>query len=293
MAVPMVVDRPAQAGRRNSEWLTTARVEGVFDHASKPIAVHLSCDDFVDFPIEMKVDGNFAYVPPDWLPLSDGLVADLRAYQVLWEQLPLPDEDLGDGEEIDNEDDDDLEYEKVWRLTKQLQVAADSDPDLARGLAQDAETRAADLDESERQALLPQLAAAVAGFDLAWARALLRDATTLARGIDDPEDRARALVDLVAAVAAFDPDQADALARDLPDPMYRDRALIAAVEEVSGTNPGQAELLARSISHPRLRAWALTGLADPMAIPHFSDWTDTLLAKLRAELGPDFTVRAT
>ena len=49
--------------------------------------------------------------------------------------MPLPDQDLGDGEEIDNEDDDDLEFEKVWRLTKQLQVAADSDPDLARGLA--------------------------------------------------------------------------------------------------------------------------------------------------------------
>ena len=92
----------------------------MFDRPSKPIAVHLSCDDFVDFPIEMKVDGHLAYVPPDWLPLSDNLVADLRAYQALWEHLPVPEEDPGDAEEIDNEDDDDLEFEKAWRLTKQL-----------------------------------------------------------------------------------------------------------------------------------------------------------------------------
>ena len=50
----------------------------MFDRASKPIVVHLSCDDNVDFPIEMKVDGHLAYVPPDWLALSDDLVADLR-----------------------------------------------------------------------------------------------------------------------------------------------------------------------------------------------------------------------
>ena len=273
--------------------MTTARVKGVFDRASKPIAVHLSCDDFVDFPIEMKVDGHLAYVPPDWLPLSDDLIADLRAYQALWEQLPLPEEDPGDGGEIDDEDDDDLEFEKVWRLIGQLQVSPGSDPDLARRLAQDAEARAADLDESERQALLPQLVAAVAGFDLPWARALVRDATTLARGIDDPDDRARAIVSLVTAVAGFDPDEAEALARDLPDPMYRDRALMAAVEQMSRASPDRAESLANSISHPGLRARALSGLADPLAIPHFSALTETLVARLGVELGSDFTVRAT
>ena len=73
----------------------------MFDRTSKPIAVHLSCDDLVDFPIEMQVDGHFGYVPPDWLPLSDGLIADLRAYQTLWEQVPLPEEDLDD-EKIDD-----------------------------------------------------------------------------------------------------------------------------------------------------------------------------------------------
>ena len=36
----------------------------MFDRTSKPIAVHLSCDDLVDFPIEMQVDGHFGYVPP-------------------------------------------------------------------------------------------------------------------------------------------------------------------------------------------------------------------------------------
>jgi hypothetical protein len=265
----------------------------VFDRASKPIVVHLSCDDCVDFPIEMTVDGHLGYVPPEWLPLSDELVADLRAYQALWEQLP--DDDIGDGEEVDDDaDDDDLdEFETVWKLTKRFQVTADTDPEQARRLAHDAEIRAANLSESERQVLLPQLAATVAGFDLHRARALARDARTLARGIEDPDDRARALVDLVAAVARFDPDEAAALARDLPDPAYRDRAIMSAVEEMSSAVPDQAESLARSISHPRLRAWALTRLADRMAISDFPEWTDLLLARLRAELGPDFTVRAT
>ena len=213
----------------------------MFDRASKPIAVYLSCDDYVDFPIEMKVNGHLAFVPPAWLPLSDELVADLRAYQALWEQLPVPEDDREDWEEIDkNEDDDDLEFEKVWRLIKRLQAAADSDPQLARRLARDVENGANDLDESERQALLPQLAAAVATFDLRWARALVRNATILARGIDDPNDRARALVYLVSAVAAFDVDEAESLARDLPDPMYRDRALMAAAEEIGSTDPDQA-----------------------------------------------------
>jgi len=265
----------------------------VFDRGSKPIAVHLSCDDLVDFPIEMKVNGHLGYVPPDWLPLSDDLVADLRAYQTLWEHLPLPEEDVDDVEEIDDEDDDDLEFEKLWRLTQQLQIVADRDPELARRLAQDAETQAADLEESERQTLLPQLAAAVAEFDLPWARALMRDATTLVRGIEDPDDRARAHADLVAAVAGFDPAEAQALAEGLPDPTYRDRVLMAAIEERSRTNSDRAESLARSIDHPRLRAWALANPAERAAIPTFSDWTDTLLARLRDELGPDFTVRAT
>ncbi len=266
----------------------------MFDRSPRPIAVHLSCDDFVDFPIEMQVNGHLAYVPPDWLPLSDDLVADLRAYQALWEQLPLPEDDPDDWEIGDEDDDEnDLEFEKVWRLIKQLQAAADSNPDLARRLAQDAETRAADLDESERQALLAQLSAAVAGFDLPRARTLARDATTLAREIDDAHDRARAIVNLITTVAGFDPDEAEALAHDLPDPMYRDRALMAAVEQVSRTSPGRAESLANSISHPRLRARALAGLADPLAIPHLSDLTHTLLARLSAELGPDFTVDTT
>ena len=78
--------------------------------------------------------------------------------------MPLPEDDPDDWEIGDEDDDEnDLEFEKVWRLIKQLQAAADSNPDLARRLAQDAETRAADLDESERQALLAQLSAAVAG----------------------------------------------------------------------------------------------------------------------------------
>ena len=72
---------------------------------------------------------------------------------------------------------------------------------------------------------------------------------------------------LVAPVAAFDMDEAEALARDLPDPMYRDRVFMAAVEEMGITDPDQAESLARSISHPRRRAWALTGLADPRGGP--------------------------
>jgi hypothetical protein len=55
----------------------------VLDHTSKPAAVHLSCDDYVDFPIETEVDGHLGYVAPDMLPLSDDLVADLRAYQAL------------------------------------------------------------------------------------------------------------------------------------------------------------------------------------------------------------------
>ena len=68
---------------------------------------------------------------------------------------------------------------------------------------------------------------------------------------------------------------------------------MAAVEQVSRTSPGRAESLANSISHPRLRARALAGLADPLAIPHLSDLTHTLLARLSAELGPDFAVDTT
>lgn len=275
----------------------------MFDRTSKPIAVHLSCDDLVEFPIEMQVDGHFAYVPPDWLPLSGGLIADLRAYQTLWEQLPLPEEDLDeeeiyDGEDLDlredldDEDADDLEFEKLWRLTLQLQATADSDPGLARRLAEETETRAADLDESERQVLLLRLAAAISGFDLPWARTLVQEAMTLVRRIEDPYDRARALADLIRVVAGFDRGEAEALARDISDPEDRDRAILAAINEMSRAAPDRAELLAGSISHPQLRAWALARLADSKVVPGFPEWTEVLLAKLRAELGPDYIVRA-
>ncbi len=276
----------------------------MFDRTSKPIAVRLSCDDLVEFPIEMLVDGHFGYVPPDWLPLSDGLIADLRAYQTLWEQLPLPEDDL-DQEEIDDEGnreleedlddqvDDDLEFEKLWRLTLQLQAAADSDPGLARRLAEETETRAADLDETERRVLLPRLATAISGFDLPWARTLVQEAMTLVRRIDYPYDRARALADLIGVVAGFDPGEAEALARDISDPEDRDRAIIAAINpEMSRAAPDRAESLARSISHPQLRAWALARLADSNEVPVFPEWTEVLLARLRAELGPDYLVRA-
>ena len=209
----------------------------------KPAAVHLSCDDYVDFPIEMEVDGHLAYVAPDTLPLSDDLVADLRAYQALWERLTLPD-DLDDEQEINDEDEDgeedeedeEDEFEKVWRLTVRVKVAADSDVELARRIAKEVVSRTANLDDSGRQVLLPHIAAAVSEFDLHWARALVRDAMTLTHGIDDPQDRARQLVNLVAVIAGFDPDGAEALALDLPDPAYRDRAIMAAVEQMDGAD---------------------------------------------------------
>jgi hypothetical protein len=255
----------------------------------------------VDFPIETEVDGHLGYVAPDMLPLSDDLVADLRAYQALWEQLPQP-KDIDDEQPIDHEEedededeeddeDDELEFEKVWNLIMQVKVAADSDVELARRLAEEVVTRTANLDDSGRQLLLPHMAAAVAGFDLHWAQVLVEDATTLTHGIDDPHDRARQIVNLVAAIAGFDPDQAETLALELSDPAYRDRAIMAAVEEMDRAD--RAESLAHRISHPRLRTWTLTRLADHTATPDLRDWTNDLLARLRAELGPDVTVRET
>ncbi len=247
------------------------------------------------------------------MPLSAGLIADLRAYQTLWEQVPLPEEDLDDekiddGDDLDDkgnldleedlddeddEDDDDLEFEKLWRLTRQLQAAADSDPGLARRLAEQTETRAADLDESERRVLLVRLAAAISRFDLPWARTLAQQAMTLVRRMEYPDDRARALADLIGAVAGFDRGQAEALARDISDPEDCDRAIMAALNEMSRAEPDRAESLASSISHPQLRASALAKLADSTVVEGFPEWTEVLLARLRAELGPDYTVRAT
>ena len=175
----------------------------------------------------------------------------------------------------------------------QLQVAADSDPGLARRLAEETETRAADLDESERQVLLDRLATAVSGFDLSWARTLVQEAITLVRRIEDPHDRARALADLIGVVAGFDRSEAEALARDISDPEDRDRAILAAINEMSRAEPDRAESLASSISHPQLRAWAQARMADSKIVPGFPEWTEVLLARLRAELGPDYTVRAT
>jgi hypothetical protein len=160
-------------------------------------------------------------------------------------------------------------------------------------LAEEVEAGAGDLDQSERRALFPRLAAAIAGFDLPWARALVREAITLARGIEDPEDRARALVYLVGAVAGLNPGEAETLARGIPDPAYRDRAIFSAVEQMSSTDPDRADVLARSISHPRLRAWARANPAERTGILAFSEWTEVLVARLRAELGPDFEVRVT
>lgn len=121
----------------------------------------------------------------------------------------------------------------------------------------------------------------------------MQHATTLARGMDDPHNRGRALANLVAAVAIYDLDEAVTLALGLSDPTYRDGALLSAIQEMGAADPDRAESLAHRISHPLLRACALKKPADRMPTQSFGDWTDTLLARLRAELGPGFTVDAT
>ncbi|WP_345539360.1 hypothetical protein [Phytohabitans rumicis] len=118
------------------------------------------------------------------------------------------------------------------------------------------------IDDPEQQAQALAAVAAVAG-DPHSTRRLITDAEAAAGRVTELYGKARALVAVVeAATAAGELDRAEAIARGITEPDERARVLTGVVEAAAAGELDRAEAVARGITEPEEQAQALAMLAE-------------------------------
>jgi hypothetical protein len=125
-------------------------------------------------------------------------------------------------------------------------------------------TASIDVGPFQRPYVLAVVAAGIAAADPARASLLADEARWIALSTDEPEQWG--LPDIVRALAVADPDLAERIARSIEDPVGRAKALSYVAGPFAAVRPDRGEDLARSIDRRGWRESALEGVVREVAL---------------------------
>jgi hypothetical protein len=137
----------------------------------------------------------------------------------------------------------------VGDAAQQDPIAVRDDLGRAAQLIQDAERLAESItDECQRASALADIAAVLAATEPDRAAQLIEDAEHLAQSVTDKYSKDSVLADIAVALAATDPDRAERLADSITMASSMAKALAELAIALAATDPDRAERLARTIS---------------------------------------------